>query len=95
MDLHGKVAVVTGAGRGLGRAYALALGAGTQVLTQDVGEALFGTSEVTTDLCLGAAWAINLAIAEYAIRRSARRRAVISRPTIDSRSIEATAKVGS
>jgi uncharacterized membrane protein len=76
------------------RAYALALGAGTQVFTQGFGNAIFGTSQVTTDLCLGAAWAINLAIAEYVIRRpSGRRRARprnISRPTI-----EATAKVGS
>jgi uncharacterized membrane protein len=76
------------------RAYALALGAGTQVFTQGIGKALFGTSDLTTDLCLGAGWAINLAVAEYVIRRSARRRA-ISRPTINSRSIRATAKVGS
>jgi uncharacterized membrane protein len=76
------------------RAYALALGAGTQVFTQGVGQAVFGTSELTTDLCLGAAWAINLAVAEYVIRRPAGRRRAsrrgISRPTID-----ATAKVGS
>jgi uncharacterized membrane protein len=76
------------------RAYALALGAGTQVFTHGVGKAIFGTSEVTTDLCLGAAWAINLAVAEYVIRRPASRRRAgrrsISRPTI-----EATAKVGS
>ena len=50
---------------------------------------------LTTDLCLGAGWVINLAVAEYVIRRSARRRAIISRPTINSRSIRATAKVGS
>jgi hypothetical protein len=57
--------------------------------------ALFGTSERTTDLCLGAGWVINLAVAEYVIRRSAGRRAIIGRPTINSRSIRATAKVGS
>jgi uncharacterized membrane protein len=73
------------------RAYALALGAGTQA----IGEALLGTSELTTDLCLGAGWVINLAVAEYVIRRSARRRAIISRPIINGRSIRATAKVGS
>ena len=51
------------------RAYALALGAGTQVLTLGIGHATFGTNTRTTDLCLGAAWAINLAVAEYVIRR--------------------------
>ncbi|HWM01529.1 MAG TPA: DUF2306 domain-containing protein [Actinophytocola sp.] len=51
------------------RAYALALGAGTQVFTQGVGEAVFGGSVLTTDLMLGAGWAINLAVAEYVIRR--------------------------
>ena len=38
---------------------------------------------------------VPLVIAEYVICRSARRRAIISRPTINSRSIRATAKVGS
>lgn len=76
------------------RAYALALGAGTQVFTQGIGKAVFGTSELTTDLCLGAGWAINLAVAEYVIRRPARRRA-ITRTAINRRSIGATAKVGS
>lgn len=52
------------------RAYALALGAGTQVFTLGIGNALFGTSELSTDLGLGAGWAINLAVAEYVIRRS-------------------------
>ncbi|MGB7962393.1 MAG: DUF2306 domain-containing protein [Propionicimonas sp.] len=51
------------------RAYALALGAGTQVLTGAFGGALLGTSVLANDLTMGAAWAINLAIAEYAIRR--------------------------
>jgi uncharacterized membrane protein len=51
------------------RAYALALGAGTQVFTQGVGVAIFGAGELTTDLGLGAGWVINLAIAEYLIRR--------------------------
>jgi NAD(P)-dependent dehydrogenase (short-subunit alcohol dehydrogenase family) len=37
MDLHGKVAVVTGAGRGLGQAYAKALGAaGAAVVVNDL-----------------------------------------------------------
>jgi hypothetical protein len=51
------------------RAYALALGAGTQVITQGVGHGVFGISELTTDLGLGAGWVINLAVAEYVIRR--------------------------
>jgi uncharacterized membrane protein len=51
------------------RAYALALGAGTQVFTQGIGELVFGTGEPTNALLLGAGWAINLAIAEYLIRR--------------------------
>ena len=38
---------------------------------------------------------VPLVIAEYVICRSARRRAIIRRPTINSRSIRATAKVGS
>jgi uncharacterized membrane protein len=69
------------------RAYALALGAGTQVFTKGIGPALFGTSEVTTDLSLGAGWVINLAVAEYVIRRPARRTA--------KHAGKASAKVGS
>jgi uncharacterized membrane protein len=57
------------------RAYALALGAGTQAFTVGFGEALFGTGVVRTDLMMASGWAINLAIAEWVIRRPARRRA--------------------
>jgi uncharacterized membrane protein len=56
------------------RAYALALGAGTQVFTQGIGEAIYGAGELTTPLTLGAGWAINLAVAEYVIRRHPSRR---------------------
>jgi uncharacterized membrane protein len=70
------------------RAYALALGAGTQVLTKGIGPAVFGTSELTRDLSLGAGWVLNLAIAEYLIRRPAHRRRM--KPTGS-----ATAKAGS
>ena len=56
------------------RAYALALGAGTQTFTLGLGHALFGTSALTTDLSLGVAWALNLGIAEYVIRRTPGRR---------------------
>ena len=65
------------------RAYALALGAGTQTFTLGIAHAAFGTSALTTDLGLGAGWAINLAVAEYVIRRQ---RSV--------RPLRATAKVG-
>jgi len=58
------------------RAYALALGAGTQVFTLGFGGAVFGKSELTTDLMLGAAWGINLLVAEYVIRRGRNRGAV-------------------
>jgi uncharacterized membrane protein len=51
------------------RAYALALGAGTQVFTIGIGNALFGTGKLTYDLMMGAGWAINLGVAEVVIRR--------------------------
>lgn len=56
------------------RAYALALGAGTQAFTVGFGGAVFGTGVVRTDLMMGAGWAINLAVAEWIIRRPATRR---------------------
>src|SRR5229473_7902460 len=40
----------------MARAYALALGAGTQAFTQGVGNAVFGISELNTALGLGAGW---------------------------------------
>lgn len=61
------------------RAYALGLGAGTQVFTEGFGEAIFGTGEIRGDLYKGAAWVINLAVAEWIIRRPARRRRKCSR----------------
>jgi hypothetical protein len=51
------------------RAYALAVAAGTQVFTQGVGEALFGTGDLSTAVSVGSAWVVNLAVAEWAIRR--------------------------
>jgi uncharacterized membrane protein len=50
------------------RAYALALGAGTQVFTLGVGEPIFGTGPRANGLLMGAAWVINLAVAEYVLR---------------------------
>ena len=55
----------------MARAYALGLGAGTQAFTVGFGEAALGT-----DLSMGAAWIINLAIAEWFIRRPATRKRV-------------------
>ena len=57
------------------RAYALGLGAGTQVFTQGIGEAVFGVGVLETDLMLGAGWIVNLAVAEYVIRGRTGRRA--------------------
>ena len=54
------------------RAYALALGAGTQAFTGAFGPMLVGTSVLANDLTMGAAWAINLTVAEIAIRRGRR-----------------------
>jgi uncharacterized membrane protein len=54
------------------RAYALALGAGTQAFTVGFGEALFGTGVLRTDLMMSAGWGLNLAVAELLIRRSPR-----------------------
>ena len=56
------------------RAYALAVGAGTQVFSQGVGEALFGTGELSTALSVSAGWVINVAVAEWVIRRPRARR---------------------
>ena len=55
------------------RAYALSLGAGTQVFTEGFTEAIFGPGVLTGDLAKTAAWVINLAVAEWLIRRSAAR----------------------
>ena len=56
------------------RAYALGLGAGTQVFTEGFGQAIFGDHVVAGDLEKAAAWAINLLVAEWALRRPAVRR---------------------
>lgn len=62
------------------RGYAIAVAAGAQVFTQGFGEALVGHGEVRGDLLKAAGWFINLAVAEWAIRRPARRRT--SRPLV-------------
>lgn len=56
------------------RAYAIGLGAGTQVLTGMAGALLLGTpSEFENALLMGAAWVINLAVAEWIIRKPSTR----------------------
>ena len=57
------------------RAYALAVAAGTQAFTQGIGEALFGTSDLSTALSVSSGWVINAAVAESVIRRPSTRRA--------------------
>jgi uncharacterized membrane protein len=60
------------------RGYAIGLGAGTQALTQAAGAMLLGPpSELRGALLMGAGWVINLAVAEWAIRKGAGR----TRPT--------------
>jgi hypothetical protein len=56
------------------RAYALGLGAGTQIFTEGFGQAIFGEHVVAGDLEKAAAWILNLAVAEWAIRRGATQR---------------------
>jgi uncharacterized membrane protein len=56
------------------RAYAIALAAGTQVTTQGIGEVFVGSGETSTALLAGAGWVVNLAVAEWVIRRPAGRR---------------------
>lgn len=56
------------------RAYAIGMGAGTQVLTGIVGAIIFGKpNEFENALLIGAAWVINLAVAEFSIRKRSHR----------------------
>jgi hypothetical protein len=66
-DVAGHLAWMT-------RGYALGLGAATQMFTIGIGQAVFGRSDLTTALSQAAAWTINLAIAERAIRSRTRPR---------------------
>jgi uncharacterized membrane protein len=54
------------------RAYAIGLAAGTQAFTIGIGAALLGTGGIRGDLASAAGWAINLAAAEWLIRRQRR-----------------------
>ena len=52
------------------RAYAIGMAAGTQALTLMVGELIAGKpNELSRALLMGAAWVINLAVAEWSIRK--------------------------
>jgi hypothetical protein len=52
------------------RGYAIGLGAGTQALTLAAGELIAGPpNELSRALLMGAAWVINLAVAEWIIRK--------------------------
>jgi len=56
------------------RGYAIALGAGTQALTLLLWILLFGpTDELSRTVLMTTGWVINVAVAEYVIRRSTRR----------------------
>jgi uncharacterized membrane protein len=57
------------------RAYALAAGAGTQLFTQGISEAAFGTGDLPKALSMTSGWVINLAVAEWIIRSPSIRRA--------------------
>ena len=69
------------------RSYALALGAGTQAFTIGIGQGIFGKTELTTDLSTAAGWIINLAVAEYVIRRPARQRRTDAHPKLVRRHV--------
>ena len=55
------------------RAYALGLGAGTQAFTEGIGEALFGTGDLSKAISMGSGWVINALVAEWVIRRPTNR----------------------
>jgi uncharacterized membrane protein YozB (DUF420 family) len=61
------------------RAYALGLGAGTQIFTEGFGQAIFGHHVIAGDLAKGFGWIVNLAIAEWVIRGPVVRRVRVDR----------------
>jgi uncharacterized membrane protein len=64
------------------RAYALGLGAGTQAFTEGIGEALFGTGDLSKAISMGSAWVINALVAEWVIRRPSVRRTTRARAAV-------------
>ncbi|WEO77372.1 DUF2306 domain-containing protein [Cryobacterium sp. SO2] len=66
-----------GHGRWMTRAYAIGVAAGTQALLLIPGAIVFGpTDQLSRALLMGAAWLLNLAVAEFVIRRRAGQRLV-------------------
>lgn len=68
-----------------------ALGAGTQTITGAVRGAMSGTGSLDFDLSMTAAWLINLAVAEYAIRHGRTRSAPSPRTARLSRPVRGPA----
>jgi uncharacterized membrane protein len=64
------------------RAYALGLGAGTQAFTEGIGEALFGTGDLSKAISMGSAWVINALVAEWVIQRPSVRRTARARAAV-------------
>lgn len=60
------------------RAYAIGMAAGTQAFTEGLSNATFGSSILMDDAAKGMGWLINLAVAEWVIRRAPRRRRLSS-----------------
>lgn len=56
------------------RAYALGLGAGTQIFTEGIGQALMGVGDASKAVSVSAGWVVNAAVAEWVVRRPAGRR---------------------
>ena len=82
-----------GHGAWMTRGYAIGVGAGTQALVISGWLFLVGTpGELTRALLMAAAWLINLAVAEYVIRRRARRSA--RTPSRAGRAVRTAAGIG-
>jgi uncharacterized membrane protein len=64
------------------RAYALGLGAGTQIFTEGIGKAAFGDGDLSKAVSVSAGWLLNAAVAEWVIRRPAVRRARRARAAV-------------
>ena len=56
------------------RAYALAVGAGTQAFTEGIGEAVLGITDLSKAISVSSGWVVNAAVAEWVIRRPSVRR---------------------